>query len=54
MLYHAGPDSVGACTCLQDKCITRTSGRQVLASDGETAVQDGQQQQYVSWDSLRR
>lgn len=40
--------------CLQDKCRVRASGRQVLADDGECAVQDSKQQDYVSWDGLRR
>lgn len=39
---------------LQDKSLTRSTGRQVLADDGDCAVQDDKQQQYVSWDSLRR
>lgn len=39
---------------LQGKRIARSTGRTVLAADGECAVQDDKQQSYVSYDSLRR
>jgi hypothetical protein len=39
---------------LQDKSRVRATGRQVLADDGDCAVQDSKQQDFVSWDGLRR
>lgn len=39
---------------VQDKRVTRSTGRTVLADDGECAVQDDKQQDFVSWDSLKR
>jgi hypothetical protein len=39
---------------VQDKRVARSTGRTVLADDGECAVQDDKQQDFVSWDSLKR
>lgn len=39
---------------VQDKRVTRSTGRTVLADDGECVVQDDKQQDFVSWDSLKR